>query len=167
MKQLLLIRHGKSDWDHPGLADHDRPLNERGFSDAPAMATALLAREVQPDLIVSSSALRAATTARLIAGMMDYPIEEILIVPSLYLATPETILRTVQQLDEATATVMLFGHNPGMHEVVNAFSDDGQVNDFPTLAVARFAFAAAHWGLIEWGSGDLLERLTPRDLMAR
>ena len=165
MKQLLLIRHGKSDWDHPGLADHDRPLNARGLRDVPKMSAALIQRAVKPDLVVSSTAVRAATTARMIAGAMGYPLEDIIEVPGLYLAPPGVILRAVQQLDESAGTVMLFGHNPGMHEAVNAFSGDGQVTDFPTLAVARIEFEVEHWGLVEWGSGQLVDLITPRHLV--
>jgi phosphohistidine phosphatase len=164
MKQLLLIRHGKSDWDHPGLTDHDRPLNERGLRDAPHMAAALMQRGVKPDLIVSSTAVRAATTARMIAGAMGYSSEDILEVPGLYLAPPAVILRIVQQLDESAGTVMIFGHNPGMHEAVNAFSGDGDVTDFPTLAVARLEFGEEHWGLVEWTAAQLVELIMPRHL---
>ncbi len=165
MKQFFLIRYGKSDWDHPRLADHDRPLNARGLRDVPKMAAALIQRAVKPDLVVSSTAVRAATTARMIAGAMGYPLEDIIEVPGLYLAPPGVILRAVQQLDESAGTVMLFGHNPGMHEAVNAFSGDGQVTDFPTLAVARIEFEVEHWGLVEWGSGQLVDQITPRHLV--
>lgn len=164
MKQLLLIRHGKSDWDHPALSDHDRPLNDRGLRDAPRMAAALKERGVQPDLIVSSTAERALTTARLIAGEMGYPVESILEVPGLYLAPPGVILRAVQQLDESAGTVMIFGHNPGMHEAVHAFAGGEEVADFPTLAVARLEITTEHWGAVEWDSALLRELVIPREL---
>lgn len=164
MKQLLLIRHGKSDWDHPGLTDHDRPLNDRGLRDAPRIASALIGRGVRPDLIVSSTAVRALTTAQLIAGKMGYPPENILEVPALYLAPPGVILRAIQQLDEAAGTVMIFGHNPGMHEAVAAFAAGEEVADFPTLAVARIEISAEHWGSVEWDSARLLELIIPRGL---
>ena len=164
MKQLLLIRHGKSDWDHPGLTDHDRPLNDRGLRDAPRIATALIGRGVRPDLIVSSTAVRALTTAQLIAGKMGYPPENILEAPALYLAPPGVILRAIQQLDEAAGTVMIFGHNPGMHEAVYAFAAGEEVADFPTLAVARIEISAEHWGSVEWDSARLLELRIPRGL---
>lgn len=164
MKQLLLIRHGKSDWDHPGLTDHDRPLNQRGLHDAPQMAAALKKRAVEPDLIVSSTAIRAMMTARIIAGEMGHREERILRKPEIYLAPPEIILQTIQQLDESAGTVMVFGHNPGMHEAVNALSGGVQTTGFPTLAVARLEFREEHWGLVEWGSGQLLELITPSHL---
>lgn len=164
MKQLLLIRHGKSDWDHPGLSDHDRPLNERGRRDAPRVALALLERGVKADLIVSSTAVRAAATAALVADEMGYPREKIIEISDLYLASPQAILRAIQQLDEDTRTVLIFGHNPGMHEAVGLFSNGEEVQDFPTLAVGRIELAVEFWGEADWDSGRLLELLIPRTL---
>lgn len=164
MKELLLIRHAKSDWDHPGLPDHDRPLNARGLRDAPAMAAALKQRGVSPDRIVSSTAVRAMMTAKRLAGGMDYPEEKLRRKPELYLAPPAILLAVVQQLDEEAGTVMIVGHNPGMHEAAAALSPGGGPGGFPTLSVARFEIAADYWGLVEWGSARLVEFLTPRSL---
>jgi phosphohistidine phosphatase len=164
MKQLLLIRHGKSDWDFPGLSDHDRTLNERGQRDAPKMAAALLQRGISPDSIVSSTAVRALTTARILGDAMGVSSGKLQTDPDLYLASPRTILRRIQQLDESADTVMIFGHNPGMHETVNLLSDSTVVEDFPTLAVARFEFSVSFWGEVEPSSGLLLEMVTPRAL---
>lgn len=164
MKHLILIRHGKSDWDHPGLSDHDRPLNRRGLRDAPRVASALLERGVKPDLIVSSTALRALTTATILADEMKFPREEIVEVPDLYLAPPGTILRVIRQLDEDAGTALLFGHNPGMHEAVNLFNNGKEVSDFPTLAVGRIELAVDYWAEADWESGLLRELIIPRRL---
>lgn len=164
MKQLLLIRHGKSDWDHPGLSDHDRVLNERGLRDAPRMAEALKQRGIAPDLIVTSTATRAASTASLIAEGLGYSVDRIVKVPDLYLAPPRTILRVVQELEESAETVLVFGHNPGMHEAVNLLCEAPGLEDFPTLAIARMELAVDYWGGVEWGSGLLLEFLIPRSI---
>lgn len=164
MKQLLLIRHGKSDWDHPGLSDHDRVLNDRGLRDAPLMAAALQRRGILPDLIVTSTATRAATTAAMIAEGLGYPAEQLVKVPDLYLAPPRTILRVVQGLEESAGTVLMFGHNPGMHEAVNLFCEAAGLEDFPTLAIARIELGSDHWGEVEWGGGLLQEYLTPRSV---
>lgn len=164
MKELLLIRHAKSDWDHPGLSDHDRPLNGRGLNDAPRVAAALKQRGIKPDAIHASTAVRAASTAVLLAEAMEFPKEDIVYHPELYLAPPRTILRVIQQLDEAASTVLIFGHNPGMHETVDLLSGDSGADAFPTLAVARFEFPVEFWGEIDSGSGLLVELLTPRNL---
>ncbi len=167
MKQLLLIRHGKSSWDLPGRSDHDRPLNDRGERDAPSMAAALQQRGVKPDQIVTSTALRARTTALMIAEGMRYPPAQIIEVSDLYLASPRTILTQVQQLDESHETVLIFGHNPGMHEAVVQLTNDISVQEFPTLATARIEFDLDYWGEVEWGTGLLLELLTPKSLKTR
>jgi phosphohistidine phosphatase len=100
----------------------------------------------------------------LIAGKMGYPAERIVQSPGLYLAPPGTILRAIQQLDESAGTVMIFGHNPGMHEAVLALAHGENVADFPTLAVARLELPAEHWGAVEWDSALLLELIIPRSL---
>lgn len=164
MKKLLLIRHGKSDWNHPGLSDHDRVLNDRGLRDAPRMAQALKRRGLVPDRMVSSTATRAATTASLVAEGLGYPFKRIVTTPDLYLASPQTILRVVQSQEETAETVLIFGHNPGMHEAVNLFCLSPGLDDFPTLAVAWMEFTADYWGNVEWESGRLREFLIPRSL---
>lgn len=164
MKNLILIRHAKSSWDSPALSDHDRPLNARGMRDAPAMAAALGQRGVRPDGIVSSTALRAATTAEIIAEGLGFAVEGIVRTRDLYHASAREILRVVQQLDEEWETALLFGHNPGMHEAVDLFSGEWGAGEFPTLATARFELRVDHWGEADEGCGLLLELLTPRML---
>lgn len=164
MKQLLLIRHGKSDWDSPTLSDHDRPLNARGRRDAPRVAEALRSRGVAPDQIATSTAVRAATTAAALAEGLGFSPEAILALPELYLASPRAILRAVQNLDESAGTALVFGHNPGMHETVNLLTAGPPVDHFPTLAVARIELPNEHWGSVEWGDGRLVELLLPREL---
>lgn len=166
MKQLLLIRHGKSDWDHPGLSDHDRPLNDRGRRDCPRVAEALKARGVAPDLVVTSTAVRAATTAEAVARGLGFDPAAIAQRPELYLAPPQILLRVVQGLEESAGTALVFGHNPGMHETVERLCGGEPVDDFPTLAVARIELEVDHWGEVDWGDGLLVERLVPRALAA-
>lgn len=164
MKKLLLIRHAKSDWDHAGLSDHDRPLNDRGQRDCPRMVEALRQRGIAPDAVLSSSAVRARTTAEAIVRGLGGTPESIHLVPELYLAAPNTILLQIQRLDESAETAFIFGHNPGMHEVVNSLDKAGGVEDFPTLAVACFEFDLDHWGEVEWDTGLLMELIIPRSL---
>lgn len=164
MKQLLLIRHGKSSWDHPGLSDHDRPLNQRGERDVPRMASALIGRGIKPDRIVTSTANRARSTALKIAEEMQIPDDRVEETESLYLAAPATILRIVQNLDESLNTVFLFGHNPGMHEAVEGLTSNGSVYEFPTLAVGRIRLEEEYWGQVDWNSGELIELITPKGL---
>ena len=164
MKELLLIRHGKSDWNDPAPTDHDRPLNARGRRDAPRIAEALAERKVSPGLVVASTAVRAADTARRVAESLGFAPSGIVHLPELYLASPRTILRVVQNLDESASTALVFGHNPGMHEAANLFAGDAEIEEFPTLAVARIRLSSDHWGSADWGDGTLLELILPRKL---
>jgi phosphohistidine phosphatase len=118
MKKIIFIRHGKSGWDSPWLSDHDRPLAERGIIDVPHMALRLQKRGLVPDLIVSSTALRAADTARLTAAVFGYPESAIVLEKSLYHASPELLLEVIRSQSEAVQTLVLVGHNPGLTELI-------------------------------------------------
>ena len=98
VKQLILVRHAKSDWGDPALGDHERPLNKRGQRNAPEMGERLAEREAHPDRIYTSSALRARTTAKIIAEVLDYPAEDIEQVESLYHAGVSTWLDFISGL---------------------------------------------------------------------
>lgn len=128
------------------------------------MVRALQDRGIVPGVVLSSTALRARTTAEAIAGGLGFDPARIQLEAGLYLAADRVILRQIQGLDETADTAFLFGHNPGMHEAVNQLNAEGGIDDFPTLAVARFEFDLDHWGQIEWRSGLLVELIIPRDL---
>jgi len=163
MKHLLLVRHAKSDWSGD-LGDYDRPLNDRGRRDVPAMAEALRERGVQPDRIVSSSALRAFTTSFGLAEGLGFIPSEIERRRDLYLAEPDAILHTIRSLDDAADTVMIVGHNPGMHEMAHLLCAAGGVDEFPTLAVAHFTWEGASWSTLAFSEASLVELLLPKKL---
>ena len=94
MKTLVLARHAKSSWDEPDLEDHDRPLNERGEHDAPRMAKRLAGTGVRPEVILSSTALRALTTAEIFGEVLDLDVE---LDERLYGASPATIAAVVAE----------------------------------------------------------------------
>lgn len=167
MKELLLIRHAKSDWGNPGLDDHDRPLNRRGLGDAPRMGKALAERGVEPDLIICSTANRARSTAGLMAAGLSYDESEISLNSSLYLAHPDEILQVIQGIDESVNCALLFGHNPGMHEASWQMARPGSfqgLDHFPTCSVARFRIPSEFWGAVAFGEGELVEHLYPKAL---
>ena len=143
MKRLLLIRHAKSSWDEPKLADIDRPLNGRGKRDAPKMGQRLARREITPDLILSSPARRALATAKIIAKELNYPVSNILVRDRLYAADPDDLVRVIRNLGDKLTTVMLFGHNPELTELAHRLS--AEITDLPTCAVADFTFDIKSW----------------------
>lgn len=144
---LLLVRHAKSSWKHPELDDIDRPLNRRGQRDAPEMGRRLRERLLIPDLMVSSPAVRARTTAELMAETIGYS-AEILIVDDLYAAAPRDVLDVVSALPDGCATAMVVGHNPTMTDLANRFTDQ-EIDNVPTCGI--LTVEASSWPDIRQG----------------
>lgn len=154
MKILILVRHAKSSWHDPYLDDFDRPLNKRGKHDAPVMADRFVARGEKPDLLVSSTAKRAITTATIFARALDFPVQDIVQEPRIYEASIADLLWVIRQLDDACQKVVLFGHNPGFTGLANALCK-AQINNVPTCGIVSMSFQLAHWTEIEEGSGKM------------
>ncbi len=146
MKTLFLIRHAKSSRDDPAMADKDRPLNDRGKRDAPKMGKRLAKRGVKPDLILSSSAVRALETAEIVAKEVDYKRKDILVDDRLYAVGAEELLDVIRKLGDEVERVMLIGHNPELTELAHRLSS--KITDMPTCAVAEFTFDAKAWATI-------------------
>jgi len=163
MKTLLLLRHAKSSWKDDSITDHERPLNKRGKKTAPLMGHLLCEKNLVPELIVSSTAMRAHTTAQAAAEACGY-LREVTLADELYLATAGEVLRYAQDRTEETlGRIMLVGHNPGMEELVNMLS--GQRNPFPTAALAVFELGIDSWRKLELGIEVELKNVwRPRDL---
>src|ERR1700709_74898 len=120
MKNIILIRHAKSSWDSPLFKDFDRPLNERGIHDAPIMAKRLLEHKVSVDAILSSTALRAKTTANHFAKTLSLSEKKIFLFDELYNAPAHTFYKVISQLDDSLDTVAIFAHNPGITDMANS-----------------------------------------------
>ncbi|MDH5263174.1 MAG: histidine phosphatase family protein [Betaproteobacteria bacterium] len=143
MKTLVLVRHAKSSWSDPSLEDKDRPLNERGKRDAPAMGKRLADAGVKPDLILSSSARRARKTARILAKALGCDFEDIRLDDGLYAVGAEDLLAALRRLGDKPGCVMLVGHNPELTELAHGLSS--RIAAMPTCAVAVFEFDARSW----------------------
>ncbi|EON76923.1 phosphoglycerate mutase family domain protein [Lunatimonas lonarensis] len=143
MKRLVLWRHAKSSWDDVFLSDHERPLAPRGIRDTPDMATRLKEKGVLPDLMVSSNAVRALETAKMAAKVFQYPEKAILASPSLYHASPHSLLKAIRQTDGGVETLFVFGHNPGMTDLIVALGSS--LDNLPTCGQFGFVCSAARW----------------------
>jgi len=143
MKTLFLVRHAKSSRNDAAMPDKDRPLNDRGKRDAPKMGERLAKRDVKPDLILSSPARRALTTAEIIAKKLDYKRKDIVADDRLYAGEADDLLEVIGELDDKLERVMLFGHNPELTELAHRLSS--KITRMPTCAVAEFTFDAKSW----------------------
>ena len=153
-KELIIIRHAKSDWGNVGLSDFDRPLNKRGKSNAPEMAGRLVKQKIVPQLIVSSPALRALTTAKFFADTWQIPLKSIQLEPSIYEASVKTLLSVVNNLDNQYDVIALFGHNPGLTDLANYFG--GYIDNMPTCSVVYLEFPFDDWKMISADTGKVL-----------
>ena len=167
MKTLFLVRHAKSDWSDAGLADFDRPLNHRGERDAPQMAAYLLGRGRVPQMIVSSPAKRAYTTARVFAERFEIPENDISLREDLYEAPTRVVLEAIRELPDHVDRAAIFGHNPSLTYVVQQFADE-YVDNVPTCGVAVIQGEVASWSEMVPETGpQLRELLIPKEILAR
>jgi phosphohistidine phosphatase len=144
-KILLLIRHAKSSWDISNLNDFERPLNERGKKDAPAMARRLLNKEISVDAFVSSPAKRAKKTAELFCQEYGIKEDEIIFITKLYHASPDIFFEVIAELDNNLNTVALFSHNMGITQFVNLLVKDVQIDNMPTCGIFSVKMNAKKW----------------------
>lgn len=164
MRTLTLIRHAKSNWNDDAVSDFNRPLNECGRAAAPAMGQRLRELGVSFDLIVSSPALRAITTAQVLAESLGYPRDIVVKNIRLYAADRTVLLDVVQQLPDNTPGVALVGHNPGLTEFCNYLCGE-HIDNLPTCAVARIVFDIDAWQAVYRDGGRLTLYEYPRKLV--
>jgi phosphohistidine phosphatase len=148
LKKLYLVRHAKSSWDNTAQRDFDRPLNNRGKRDAPFMGNMISKKGVKPDLIISSPAIRAFTTAKYFADELNYPVKEIIREENLYEASVSDILSIISGIDDKNESLMVFSHNPGLTDFSN-FISDKQIDNIPTAAVVSLILKTEHWNGID------------------
>jgi phosphohistidine phosphatase len=162
MKTLLMLRHAKSSWDDSSLDDHERPLNGRGERDAPRMGALIRKQRLLPDLVISSDAARARTTAAAMAAAAGYT-GETLLDARLYHASVGEILSVLRSVPRAAANrVMIVGHNPGLEELVAQLT--GQREAFPTAALAQITLPIDGWSELDSSTrGTLVGLWRPRD----
>jgi len=172
MRQLLLMRHAKSSWNDTSMPDKDRPLNARGREAAARMQRVVQELGLGPDLILVSTARRTLETMEALEPWDATPLVEPMDV--LYLASPAQILNALHAVPETVRSVMVIGHNPGMHDLALALASGSarttsaahRLHDgFPTAALAEFLIPGPWWQIGE-GGGQLVRFLTPKSVGA-
>lgn len=146
MKTLLLVRHAKSSPGGADLEDFDRPLSERGKKDALVMAKRLVDRGLSIDAFVSSPAKRAFKTAVAFSAAYEKKKKDIILLPALYHASPESFFTVIQNLDNAIESVALFSHNPGITEFADQIlADEVRIDNMPTCSIFAVQANVATW----------------------
>ena len=160
MRTISFIRHAKSD-QSVNLPDFERPLNQRGLKDAPMMGQIIKDKYLQPDLILSSPAMRAKTTAKLIAKSINYPETEIIFMENLYFADTEAFFNIIHQVNNNFKQLFIVSHNPGTTYIINRISK-ARLDHMPTCGIAEITFEVNHWSEIQDKSGVLKRFDTPK-----
>ena len=163
---LILIRHAKSDWGTPALPDYDRPLNDRGRRSAPVLGRWLAERGYGPEEVILSGARRTVETWEGMAPSVA-PAPTVRVERRLYDAPPERMLAVLREA--GASPVLVIGHNPGIGEFANRLAIAPPPNprfaDYPTGATAVFRFLRDAWGDVGWSEGEVVDFITPRQLM--
>jgi len=171
MRTLYLLRHGKSSWDDPTLADRERPLAPRGRRDAKRIARHLVRQGVKPELVLCSTAERTRETLELIeTALADTSTIEL--EDGLYGASADNLLERLRLVPGAVASVMMIGHNPGLQDLALVLAAGGAELErleakFPTAAVATLALANATWADLSSAEAVLADWVIPKQLGRR
>ncbi|MGH2960659.1 MAG: SixA phosphatase family protein [Solirubrobacterales bacterium] len=166
-KRLHLLRHAKSDWDDPELADHDRPLAPRGRRASRAIATHLADKGIDPALVLCSSSARTRETLDRIASALGSPTVEI--EDGLYGAGAATLLERLRRVPDTVGSVMVIGHNPGIEELALELAGSGpdvkrMERKYPTAALATLTVPGESWSELAEGRSELVAFVLPREL---
>ncbi len=168
-KTLILMRHLKSGWDDPALADHDRPLAQRGIDDGPAVRAALAARLPRPDAVLCSTARRTRETLK--AVLPEIPETAVDYAAQVYEASAQTLMRLAATLPEDAETALIVGHNPGLFDLAWTLARRSEaaahpgLTRFPTGATVGFALPISAWSEIGPGRAAILACFSPKSLV--
>lgn len=162
MKTLYILRHAKSSWSDPDLADFDRPLNDRGNTAAPFMGKVIGENGFNPELILSSPAVRARQTAELVIGSAPLP-GELKFDDRIYEASPQTLRTVASEISDDVGSAMIVGHNPGMEGFIRYLT--GELQPMPTAALAVIHLNIDKWRDVGGNSGRLSKVFRPKDEM--
>lgn len=163
MKHLYLIRHAKSDWSNSEWSDFERPLNARGLNNAPRMGDFLKEQSICPDIIYSSDAKRALTTAQIIAEKIGYPVDKIVQKHSIYESGIHFYLELIGGIDNKNNSAFIVAHNPTLTVLTDYFTDEG-ISHMPTCGVVHIEFDCESWDYVTRGGGRLRDFYTPKKL---
>jgi phosphohistidine phosphatase len=147
MKKLYLVRHAKASWDMPGLSDIDRPLLPKGIKRTNLVIEYLKNNDTRPDIMISSPAVRAFETAKLIANGLDFPLSKIKTDRKIYDGYYDRMLDLIYGTHNEAGSLMLFGHNPTMTHLANLFLNPG-IESMPTSCVVCISFDTDKWETI-------------------
>ena len=162
MKEIFVLRHAKSSWDNVNLSDHDRPLANRGIKDAAKLCAFVKKRGHKLDKVLCSTAKRAKETYDLIADGFNYEIDKTTFTDKLYFGDVTDIIRDLRELDESLNSILIVGHNPTLHHLVELLTNE-QIDRFTTCNLAIIS-QDDEWITLNSHKCSLKSLIRPKDL---
>jgi phosphohistidine phosphatase len=150
MKNLILVRHGKSSWEYQ-VGDKDRPLLERGIADAILVANKFHEKEIGIDVVFSSPANRALHTAMIFCRQMHFSLDKFRVAQRLYDFSGNEVIQFLKELDNALQTILIFGHNHAFTHIANSLGNT-YIENVPTSGLVHLQFDVDKWSAIEKGT---------------
>lgn len=163
MKQLTFIRHAKSDWGDELLKDIDRPLSERGYKDAYNQSKWYAQHQPIPDLVLSSTATRALSTALIFARCFELDMQNFVFEKDVYECSVDTLLSIIRKQSNDKQNIFIFGHNPAFTNVCNELSTDLFFDNVPTCGMVSFHFDLKKWKDLSVHTGNLNFQQFPKE----
>lgn len=164
MRNIVLIRHAKSSWDNPNLADFDRPLGERGLKDAPDMAKELAKYQLPIDLVIASPSRRTTETLAYFSTALRIPDNKIVWDSTVYHSGTENLMRLISNLPDSIHYVVVVGHNPSMTDFANALESDTLIENVPTCGIVHVSGNWPSWQDIRKKKGKLELFIYPKGI---
>lgn len=163
MKTIYVIRHAKSSWDAPNITDHQRPLIEKGIKRTALVSGYLVKHNIKIGLIISSDAVRAYETSKLIASAIGYPVENIKTDRRVYQESLDSVYKVVSEVSQKIDSIMIVGHNPTLTDFVNDFLEE-EIDELPTSGIVSISFETDDWQGIEGLKAIINFMITPKSL---
>ena len=163
MRELFLIRHAKSDWGMEFMKDVDRPLNERGYRDAYFMSKWFVKNKKKPQVIISSIACRALSTALIFARSMDFDMRKFYLNEKIYECTVATLLQEIQKMEDESTSAMIFCHNPCITDAFNKLTGDVFIDNVPTCGILNLNFNVNSWRDVDYKKASVGFFQFPKD----
>ena len=162
MKEIYVLRHAKSSWDNSNLSDFERPLADRGISDAKKMSKFLKDMNLKIDKVLCSNAIRAKETFDLTADGFNFEIDKATYLDKLYFGDTTTIIQDLKELDESLNNILIVGHNPTLHYLVEILTNES-INRFTTCNLATI-FHDGEWVSLNSQQCSLKSLIRPKEL---
>jgi phosphohistidine phosphatase len=160
-RRLILLRHGHATPEAPGLEDFERALTVRGIDEAESIGRWLSARRLVPDCLVASPAARTRATLSLVARRCGLETQDILWLPELYQAGPETVWSVLAARKAASLCVLICGHNPALSQVASLLGKPAKRRDLPTAGLATAVWDADDWSAVQPADAQRCECTAP------